>query len=165
MAQTETTRLIIRPFTPDDWEGLRVLAVDKETLKRDPNDPPWPTSEDGCKGFAQFLATNSDRYFAVCVKGDQTLIGLSAFNSIDENKQLELGYQIHSAYQDNDHDREALQSIIDFAFANRDIASIETRTNSEWAEQIAPLKSFGFGPIEGDPGNLGITKQEWEERK
>ena len=107
----------------------------------------------------------ADKFFAVCLKGDQSLIGLLAFNNIDTNKQLDLGHQIHTKYQDNDFDREALESIIDFAFEHEDIESIDTRYNSEWTEQIAPLKSFGFTPIEGDPGHLGITKADWDKRK
>ena len=165
MPEIETKRLVIRPFARGDWEGVQALAIDKETLKRDSHDPPWPTSDDGCKGFAEYLAGMREQYFAVCLKSDQTLIGLLAFNSIDANKQLELGYQIHSAYQDNDHDNEALESIVDFSFSDRDVLSIETRTNSEWAEQIAPLRSFGFRPIRGDPGNLGITKKACEARE
>jgi len=160
----ETKRLIIRHFTPADWQGVQALAVDKETYKRDPLDAPWPTSDDKCQGFAEHLAKMTDRFFAVCLKRDQTLLGLLAFGSIDTNKQLDLGYQIHSKYQDNHHDREALESIIDFAFENKDILSIETRTNSEWTEQLAPLKSFGFIPIKGNPGNLGITKAVWDSK-
>ncbi len=165
MSIIETKRLIIRYFTPADWRGIQALAIDKETHKRDPHDPPWPTSDDECKGFAEHLAKMTDKFFAVCLKRDQTLLGLLAFNSIDTNKQLELGYQMHSKYQDNDHDKETLESIMDFAFKNKDILSIETRTNSEWTEQLAPLKSLGFTAIEGDPGNLGITKAVWENRK
>lgn len=161
----ETERLLIRSFSGDDWRGLQRLAIDKETHNRDPHDPPWPTSDDECKGFAEYLAGMTDKFFAVCLKKDQTLVGLLGFNSIDTDRQLDLGYQIHSEYQDNDHDREALESIIDLAFKGMGILSIETRTNSEWTEQLAPLKSFGFTPIKGDPGNLGITKAVWEKWK
>jgi len=164
MSEIETQRLIIRAFTPDDWQAVQALALDKESHKRDPHDPPWPTSDAECRGFAEYLAENSDRFLAVCLKSADTPIGLLSPNHVDENRQLELGYQIHSEYQDNDLDREALESIIDFAFAHGDIQSIDTRTNSEWAEQIAPLKSFGFAPLEDDPGHLGITKADWEKR-
>ena len=164
MSEIETQRLIIRTFTPGDWEGVQALALDKESNKRDPHDPPWPTSDAECRGFAEHLAENNDRFFAVCLKRDDTPIGLLFLNHVDENKQLELGYQIHSEYQDNDLDREALESIIDFAFAHRNVQSIDTRTNSEWTEQIAPLKSFGFTPLEDDPGHLGITRADWERR-
>ena len=164
MSRIETKRLIIRPFTPDDWKDIQVLAIDKESKKRDPYDHTWPTSDDKCKEMAEYLAGMTDKFFAVCLKKDKTLLGLLAFNNIDTNKQLDLGHQIHSKYQDNDHDKEALESIIDFAFKNKDILSIETRTNSEWTEQIAPLKSLGFTPIKGDPGNLGITKAVWEKK-
>ena len=166
MSKIETKRLIIRSFTPDDWKGVQALAIDRESDRRDPGDPhEWPTSDEGCKAMAEFLSKRSDQFFAVCLKSDQKLIGLLAFNSIDKNKQLDLGHQIHTKYQDNDHDKEALESIIDFAFKNKDILSIETRNNPEWSEQLAPLKSLGLTPIEGRIGNLGITKADWEKTR
>lgn len=165
MSEIETKRLIVRHFTPADWRGIQALAIDKETHKRDPHDPPWPTSDDESRGFAEHLAKMTDEFFAVCLRGDQMPIGLLSLHHIDESKQLELGYQIHSKYQDNDSDREALESIIDFAFEHKDVQSIDTRTNPEWTEQIAPLKSFGFTPIEGELGHLGITKADWEKRR
>lgn len=164
MTEIETQRLIIRPFRPDDWEGIRTLAVDKEALKKDPADPPWPVTDEGCKEFTEYLTKMTDKFLAVCLKRDKTPIGLLAFNRNDENRQLELGYQIHSRYQDNDIDREVLKGIIEFIFEHKNAKSIDTRTNPEWTEQIAPLKWFGFTPIEGDPGHLGITKEEWVKR-
>ena len=164
MTRLETSRLVIRSFTPDDWQGVQKLAVDKETHRGDPHDPPWPTSDEECKGFAEYLANQREQYFAVCRKDNETLIGLLAFNGIDEKGRLDLGYQIHSKYQDNDHDREALERIVGYAFENREISSIETRTNSEWIEQLAPLKSLGFTSIGDDPGNLGIGESDWRKR-
>ena len=160
----ETARLVLRPFAASDWNGLQALAVDKETLRRDPNDPPWPTSEDGCRGLVQYLAERPEQYSAVVLKGSRTLIGLLAFNHTDDDGRLELGYQILSAYQDMVHDQEALDAIIEHAFAVRGARSIDSRTNAEWAEQVAPLVALGFRPIDGDGGHLGITKQRWEER-
>ena len=165
MPNIETERLIMRSFAPDDWKSVQALAIDKETYKRDPHDPPWPTSDEECKGFAEYLAGKSDKFYAMCLKSNQVPIGLLAINSIDEHKQLELGYQIHSEFQDNDHDKEALEYIIAFAFRNLGILSVETKTNSEWTEQIAPLRALGFTPIKGDPGNLGITRSDWETRR
>ena len=161
----ETERFMIRPFTPDDWSDLQALAVDKETGKRDPHDPPWPTSEEECKGFANYLAERHEQYFAVCLKANHTLIGLFSFNAVDENGRLDLGCQMHSGYQDNDQDREALSGIIGYAFSRSDILSIETRTNPDWSEQLAPFKALGFSQIENDPGNWGIEKINWNQKK
>jgi len=159
-----TNRLIIRSFTLNDWKGIQALAIDKESYKSDPHDPSWPTSDKKCKAFVEYLVRMTDKFFAVCLKSDNTLIGLLSFTYSDGNRQLELGYQIHSKYQDNNLDREALEGVINFAFELKNVLSIDSRTNPEWIEQIAPLKSSGFTPIEGDPGHLGITRENWRIR-
>ncbi len=164
MTEIETERLIIRSFTPDDWEGFQALAIDKETYKRDPRDYTYPTSDDKCREAVEYLAGATDKFFAVCLKKDRKIIGLFAFNDLDANKQLDIGHQFISHHQNNDLDLEALEAIIGFAF-ERDIESIETRNNPEWAEQLAPLKSLGFMPIMGDLGHLGMTKAVWAGRK
>ena len=161
MSDIETQRLIIRAFTSTDWEGFQALAIDKETHKRDLHDHTYPTSDDDCREATKYLAGMTGKFFAVCLKRDQALIGLFAFNGINAGKHLDIGHQIHSSYQDNDLDREALEGIINFAFEHEDFESVETNNNPEWAEQLAPLNSLGFTPIEGDPGHLGITKDVW----
>jgi hypothetical protein len=105
---------------------------------------------------------------AVVLKSGQRIIGLLAFNGIDANKQLDLGHVMHTEFQDNDHDREALEAIIDSAFQTKDIASIITMNVAapDWAEQIAPLRSLGLTPIAPDKlGELAIGRQEWEDQR
>jgi len=160
----ETARLVIRSFAVDDWQDLQVLAVDKENHHRDPVDPSWPTSNQGCKDFAAYLTDHADHFFAVCERTDRRMIGLLAFNHISADKQLELGYQIHSGCQNNDIDREALHGIIDFVFKNMDIASIQSKTSPLWREQWRPLKALGFTTVNHDAGVWEISKTVWNKQ-
>ena len=164
----ETKRLTIRPFTPDDWQGFQALAIDQASSPAARYEPHTsPTDEEGCKGAVQHFA-DSGQFFAVILKDSQRIIGLLAFNGVDENKQLDLGHAVHTDFQDNDFDREALQAIIDFAFETMDIASVVTRNVAapDWTEQIAPLKSLGLTPIAADkPGELAISRQDWGNRR
>jgi RimJ/RimL family protein N-acetyltransferase len=162
----ETERLVIRPFVPEDWPGMQALAINKESSRGARYDHTWPTTEDECKGMAEYFA--GGQYYAAVLKQNQRIIGLLAFNSIDANKQLDLGHVMHTEFQDNDHDREALEAIIDFAFRDQDIASVITLNVAapDWTEQIAPLKSLGLTPIAEDkPGELVISRQDWESRQ
>lgn len=159
----ETARLLIRPFFKDDWAGVQALALDKESSKGAKYDATWPTTENECKALTAYFA-KSDQYYAVVLPNDQQIIGLLAFNSI-ENKQLDLGHVIHTQYQDNDHDREALAAIIEYAFKSKDISSVITRNAPEWIAQIKPLKSLGLKSVDGKPGELAISKAEWEARR
>ena len=81
----ETERLIIRNFQSSDWNDIQVLAINKETSKFAKYDLTWPTSDEGCKKTAEFLS-GTDFFWAVCLKEDGKLIGLIAFNRIDENQ-------------------------------------------------------------------------------
>ena len=164
MSEIKTKRLIIRPFTPDDWKGIQALAIDKETYKRDPYDHIWPTSDGECKEMADYLAGMTDKFFAVCLKEDGKLIGLIAFNSIDETRTLDLGHLFHTDYLSGDIMFEALRRMVQYAFDELEVDRIGAYNVAEWTEQIVPLKSLGFTPIEGDPGHLGITKEDWVKR-
>ncbi len=164
----ETRRLTLRPFTPDDWQGFQALAIDQAASPAAKYEPHTsPTDEDGCKGAVQYFA-DSGQFLAVVLKGTQRIIGLLALNGVDENGQLDLGHAMHTEFQDNDLDREALEAAIGFAFATMDVASVVTRNVAapDWTEQIAPLKSLGLTPIAADkPGELAISKQVWEARR
>ena len=51
----ETTRLIIRKFTPDDGEELREYAVYKQQTGFEAFNE-WPTDLEGCQGLASYFA-------------------------------------------------------------------------------------------------------------
>ena len=159
----ETERLIIRNYQYDDWKAIQALAINKETSKFAKYDITWPTSDDECKKMVKFLS-GTDFFWAVCLKEDGQLIGLIAFNSIDENRMLDIGHLFHTDYLSGDIMFEALQRMVQYVFDELEVDRIGAHNVAEWTEQIAPLKSLGFTPIDDDPGHLGITKEDWEKR-
>lgn len=162
----ETKRLVIRRFTPEDWSDLQELGKDWSKSPA-PEWDKWPISDEASKGSVNYMST-TDKYFAVCLRDTNNVIGLLALNDqTDEErakKQLDLGHVIHSRYQDKDHDREALEAMIDYVFKSKGMLSIVTHNPSDFPEQLAPLKSLGFKPRK-DKGELGITKEEWVQRR
>ena len=42
MPQIETTRLIIRPFSSDEWKSIQELTVNKMSPKKNPHEPTPP---------------------------------------------------------------------------------------------------------------------------
>jgi ribosomal-protein-alanine N-acetyltransferase len=160
----ETKRFIVRAFTSDDWQDVQELAVDWSKAPGPAFDK-WPTSETDVKGVTDFFARD-EHYYAVCLRATKKVIGLLGLNGIDANKQLDLGHVILSTYQDNDHDREALSTMVEHIFKNMDVASIVTRNEPTHAEQLAPLKTLGFKVFDPQKtGELVITKIEWENLK
>jgi len=114
MLRIETKRLILRPFTAADWRDFHELSVDW-AVAPGPAFDKWPTSEEACKGSVKYMST-SDKYLAMCLRESGKVVGLLAINDIEAEGQLDVGHVILSKYQDNDHDREALQALIKHCF-------------------------------------------------
>ncbi len=177
----ETERLIIRNFKSDDWKAIQALAINKETSDGAKYDLTWPTSDDECKKMAEFLS-GTDFFWAVCLKEDGELIGLIAFNRIDENRTLDIGHVFHTDYMSQvDITTEALRRMVQYAFDDLEIDSITTHNAADWKGQIEPLRRLGMrktgevmGPspanTDGTPTEIkvctfGITREEWDKRR
>ena len=162
MIRIETKRLILRPFTADDWLDFHELSVDWAAAPGPAFDK-WPTSEEASKKSVQYMSTTA-KYLAMCVRESGKVVGLLAINGIEKEGQLDVGHVILSKYQDNKHDREALQALIQHCFDTRDMPAVITH-NADHAPQLAPLKSLGFTIRDPkDKGTLVITREEWAKR-
>lgn len=155
----ETKRLVIRRFTASDGKDLKEYAIYKESTGFDPWEK-WPTDSAGCRGVAEFFA-GSDKYWAVCRKNDGKMIGFISFNNINEEKHLDLGHGFTLAYNQDEEDVEAIETMIQYAFDNLDIAAVDTHNVIEWKEQVAPLFKLGLKKFDD---RMQITKDEWYKR-
>jgi RimJ/RimL family protein N-acetyltransferase len=174
----ETDRLLIRRFTPADWQSIQALARDKASSEAVHWDHAWPTDDDGCKGMADYLA-NSEAFWAVVLKRGADLVGLIHIGDV-EDEYLELGHLFHTKVSDEDYAREALGHVMDYAFTHLDIKGIEARNAEEWTVQVAPLIELGMQvtdcspasfakdengePIEFNACRMEITRQTWRQR-
>ncbi len=168
----ETERLIIRNFQFDDWKAIQVLAVNKETSRFAKYDIIWDTSDDGCKKAAEFLS-GTNAFWAVCLKDDGKLIGLIAYNGIDENRTLDVGHLFHTDYMSAEIMTEALRRMVQYSFDELEIDRITTHNAADWKGQIEPLYRLGMKKtgeqIDNPDGTsvkfttyiLGITREEW----
>ena len=77
MISLETDRLILRSFTPDDWQGLQEAVVAYQASDSAQYEDPWPTSDEKIQEIASWFAGGDD-YLAVCLQDPGTLIGLVA---------------------------------------------------------------------------------------
>jgi RimJ/RimL family protein N-acetyltransferase len=162
MNSLHSNRLILRGFLNNDFSDLLTLAVNWKSAPG-PECDKWPVDENGCKGFLEYLCTHQNYYAVHLCCNEKKVIGLLAINGINENKQLDLGHVIHSDYQNNDIDREALKTIIDYLFETMDIESIITG-NYPYEKQITPLKSLGFTKGENE-GIYIIEKRNWKKHE
>ena len=97
--------------------------------------------------------SKKDQYLAACLREGGKIVGLLGINGMDDEKQLDLGHVFPSTYQDNDHDKEALRTLIQHCFDMRGALSIVTRNAADHAQQLAPLLSLGF--TNRNPENSG----------
>lgn len=160
----QTHRLIIRPFTPQDWPDIHSLAIDWSKAPGPAFDK-WPTAEEETKGLLDLFMKRSSQFHAVYLRGEKRVIGLVSLQ-VHDDRQGDIGHVILSAYQNNDIDREALGAVVDYTFTNTDAESIVTHNAPEHEEQIAPLKALGFRNINADvKGEYVLLRAEWEARR
>lgn len=159
MQPVETKRLVLRQFETNDWPDVLELAIDWQ-LAPGPAFDKLPTSEREVQQLTDYLAQN-ERYFAPVLRATGKVIGLLALNGLDENEQFDLGHIIHSSYQDNEVDREAIAAIVDYLFQEKGVSTIVTH-NADHAPQLAPLRSLGFQPGNLETGELVLTREGWE---
>lgn len=159
MKLLETNRLFVRKFTPEDGEDLREYAVYKQQTGFEAFNP-WPTDSEGCRGLAGYFA-GTDNFWAVCRKTDGKLIGFVVFNGIDSEKHLDLGHGFTPQYNIGGLDKEAIESMMQYAFDTLDIEAIDARNEKAWTEQIAPLRQIGFRELDD---RMQMTREDWQRR-
>ena len=162
MRRLQTSRLVIRPFTPDDWAGFLELTKDYNASKGGKYEGKWGESEEQCREAVEHMS-RQDKYFAVCLRATGELIGLLALNGMDADKQLDLGHVIHTRYQDGDHDKEALGAMVAHVFREKGALSIVARWRPEWAEQFRTLQALGGKFTDDKRGEMVLTKEDWNQ--
>jgi RimJ/RimL family protein N-acetyltransferase len=175
----ETERLVIRRFAPDDWADIQKLATDLASSEAAKYDHAWPTSEEGCKGAADYLSKHGC-FWAVCPKNGEAIIGLVSFNNVEDDGRLDFGHLFLREFARDDLDTEAIACAMDHAFAVLDVDCIVCRNAVEWTAQLAPLNTLGLrvegegkasfhqdedgNPIEFMGCEMEITRDEWLRR-
>lgn len=127
----ETERLIIRKFSPEDWQDLHEYLSQPEVVKYEPYEV---FTEDESRTEALNRSLSND-FWAVCLKDTQKLIG-NIYLSKCEFDTWELGYVFNSAYHGKGYATEAARFLIDDVFRNqgarRVVAMCNPLNQSSW---------------------------------
>jgi len=175
----ETDRILVRRFTEDDWADLRQIAKDMESSGGAIYDHAWPTSEEGAKGMAGWLA-KKDTFFAACLKGGGRIVGLVCLNGVDASGAADLGHMFHTAFRNQGYDTEAIRCMVDLAFADPQVTLVKAGNAVDWPGQLAPLEELGFKetarrpasfakdaegkPVEFTACRMEMTREDWQGR-
>ena len=173
----KTERLLLRKFKYDDWLDLYDYLSQEEVVKYEPYDI---MSEEQCKKEAINRSKNNV-FWAVCLKGNNKLIGNIYFNQIEPKDFMtwELGYVFNPKYQRKGYATEACQKILDYGFKTLGVHRITAKCNPDnipsWKllerlsmrreghfKKCAFFKRTAKGePIWHDAYQYSILKDEW----
>lgn len=160
----ESPRFTLRTFRAADWQDFQLLGRDWQAAPGPAFDK-WPTSDEAAQASVQYMS-RCDKYLAMCERASDRVVGLVAFNGIDDQGRLDLGHVVLSSFQDNDRDREVLRAAVDHCLSRAGVCAVVTHNAPEHEAQLAPLYSLGFHGIEGgSAGELTLTRAEWEARR
>ena len=167
----ETDRLLLREYTPDDFDALYEILSDPETMQH----YPAPYDEARTRRWIEWNLENYAQYgfglWAVVLKETGEFIGDCGITiqNIDGEMLPEIGYHIHKKYWRKGFAKEAARAVRDWVFRNTDydtVYSYMKYTNvGSWSTAIANgMKKVKEYP---DPKNtisyaFAITREEWE---
>jgi RimJ/RimL family protein N-acetyltransferase len=162
MLTVETERLMLRSFTPDDWQELQELAIAYQATESAKFEDPWPNSAEAVKGFAEWLA-RTEEYLAVCLKPTGRLIGFIAIERRKEHagRLHNLGYVFHPGYSGQGYATEGCSAAMGYIFGPLAAEGIVTGTRPENTPSVALLKRLGLRAT--DNCEWVMSREEWLE--
>lgn len=131
--QLETSRLILRPFQPDDLSDLQEILGDTGTMQHvEPAYHPAQT-----EAFLQGFCIGKRGAFAAVQKATGKVIGYVLFHPYGEPEVYEIGWIFNRNYWRRGYAFEACSALVRYAFS-------ELGAHKVFAETIDPVKSVGL---------------------
>ena len=173
MVIIETKRLILREYTFDDFDGLRDIICDKETMKYYVR----PYDENGVNRWLNWCINsykeNGFGLWAIEFKESGEFIGDCGISlqNIDGEILPEIGYHINKKHWRRGYAKEAARAVRDWLFENTNYDSAYSYMNIENVASYSTAASIGLKRIkEYDDGEellavYCITKDEWQSIK
>lgn len=168
----ETERLILREYTPADFDALYEILSDPETMRH----YPAPYDEAGVKKWIQWNLDNYEKYgfglWAVVLKETGSFIGDCGLTlqNIDGEILPEIGYHIHKRYWRRGYAKEAARAVRDWAFENTGFDALYSYMKHTNVASYSTAASIGMRKVKEypDPKNTiscayAVTRREWEQ--
>ena len=159
MEKLESERLVLRELEPGDFNDFWELSKNWKEAPG-PDFDKFPVDKNGCRNFFYYSLKNKGNTHFIYLRSEKKIIGLVCMNGMDQNGYIDMGHIIHSDYQNNEIDREALSMFIDCIFSTTKAKAIITNNDPD-EKQNAPLYSLGFTDRNENDGQLIIEKINW----
>lgn len=169
----ETSRLVLREFTLEDYDNIYIILSDADTMKHYPG----PFDEESTKAY---LMKNIERYdtfgfglWAVMLKEENRFIGDCGVTMQNINGVIkpEIGYHINKHYQNKGYATEAAKACMDFIFENTTFNRVYSYMKYTNVASYTVAMHNGMTLVEeyDDPVNViskaySINREEWKAR-
>ena len=149
----ETTRLILREYTPNDFEAIFEILSDAETMRHYPK----PYDEEMTR---LWIERNIERYkkygfglWAVILKETGEFIGDCGITiqNIDGEFLPEIGYHIHKKYWRQGFGSEAARAVRDWAFENTQYDCLYSYMKYTNVASYSTAASIGMKKVKKNP--------------
>ena len=169
----ETERLIIREYTPGDFDALYEILSDAQTMKYYPK----PYDENGVRRWINWCIDSYRQYgfglWALELKETGTFIGDCGISmqNIDGEILPEIGYHVHKKYWRQGYAKEACATVKDWFFKNTEHDSVYSYMNQENVASYATAVANGMKRIKAyEDGEEAlfvyrITRDEWQKAR
>ena len=142
-----TERLVLRKLSLNDEQAIFTLRTDIEVNKY--LDRPICNSVDDARKFIQTVNTNIDNnkafYWAITLANNNVLVGtICLFGFSEEHKNCEIGYELLTKFQGQGIMKEAVESVIDYAFHTLQVEKIEAFFHRDNQGSVKLLDKFSF---------------------
>ena len=168
----ETERLLLREYTPEDFDGLYAILSDPETMKY------YPKPYDD-KGTMRWLNWSFDNYktygfglWAIEIKETGEFIGDCGITmqNIDGETLPEIGYHIHKNHWRKGCGKEAARAVRDWFFTHTDFNTVYSYMTCENTASYSTAASVGMKRVKAYTDTDGevlfvyaLTRDEWEQ--
>ena len=170
----ETERLILREYTPDDFDALYEIMSDPETMRH----YPAPFDAERTRRWIAWNLENYEKYgfglWAVVLKETGEFIGDCGvtIQNIDGELLPEIGYHIHKKYWRRGYAKEAARAARDWVFTHTDYDAVYSYMKYTNVASYSTAVANGMKRVKEypDPKNTisyayAITRGEWETRE
>lgn len=170
----ETRRLLLREYTPDDFDALYEILSDPETMVH----YPVPYDAAGTRRWITWNLENYEKYgfglWAAVLKESGELIGDCGvtMQNIDGDTLPEIGYHIHKKFWRQGYACEAARAVRDWAFEQTPYPALysymkfsnEASWRTAMANGMKKVKEYP-DPKDGILYAFAITRAEWQALK
>lgn len=145
----ETERLILREYTHNDFDGLREIICDGETMKYYPR----PYDENGVSRWLDWCITsyreNGFGLWAMELKESGEFLGDCGISlqSIDGEWLPEIGYHVNKRYWRQGYAKEAAAAVRDWLFENTPFERAYSYMNKENVPSYSTAEAIGMTKI------------------